>query len=291
MDGLERQIEEGVRFQKAGLLDRALEHFRAAEAEARDARTIARAVRRQSNVYLVRCDWTRAIESARRAAAAAARAGLDDEFAAALNAEAVVHESRGDYAAAISLLEQALAVTRDDRVAGMALQNLGSIAAQRGDLARADSYFGQSVERFDRAGFDAGVATALNNYAAAALDRRDFATALSTSRDAVTAAKRVNDVELLAIAMLNHAEALAASGDLSGAQDQASAALGYFSLEGNIRLQVRALQLLGDMWRQQDKRTAAERCYERGLQLAREIDAPAEIATLSESAAAIRETR
>jgi tetratricopeptide (TPR) repeat protein len=291
MEGLERQIEEGVRFQKAGLLDRALEHFRAAEAEARDARTIARAVRRQSNVYLVRCDWARAIESARRAAAAAERAGLDDEFAEALNAEAVVHESRGDYATAIALLEQALAVTGDDRVAGMALQNLGSIAAQQGDLARADSYFRRSVERFERAGFDAGVATALNNYAAAALDRRDFPTALSTSRDAVTAAKRVNDVELLAIAMLNHAEALAASGDLSAAQDQASAGLGYFSLERNVRLQVRALQLLGDICRQQGNTTAAERCYQRGLQLAREIDAPAEIAALSESMAAIRATR
>src|SRR5919202_1376701 len=255
MEGLERQIEEGVRFQKAGLLDRALEHFRAAEAEARDARTIARAVRRQSNVYLVRCDWARAIESARRAAAAAERAGLDDEFAEALNAEAVVHESRGDYAAAVALLERALAATRDERVAGMALQNLGSIAAQQGDLARADSYFRQSVERFERAGFDAGVATALNNYAAAALDRRDFATALSTSRDAVTAAKRVNDVELLAIAMLNYAEALAASGDPADAQDQASSALGYFSIERNVRLQVRAFQLLGDICRQQGNLT------------------------------------
>jgi tetratricopeptide (TPR) repeat protein len=291
MDVLERRIEEGVRFQRAGLPDRALEHFRAAEAEARDARTIARAVRRQSNVYLVRCDWARAIESARRAAAAAERAGLDDEVAEALNAEAVVHQSRGDYATAISLLERALAVTGDDRVAGMALQNLGAIAAQQGDLARADAYFRQSVERFERAGFDAGVATALNNYAAAALDRRDFAIALATGRDAVAAAKRVNDVELLAVAMLNYAEALAASGDFPSAQEQASAALGYFSIEGNTRLQVRAFQLLGDMWRQQANHAAAERCYERGLHLARETDAPAEIATLSEKLAAIRAPR
>ena len=110
----------------------------------------------------------RCSEGRARSAQTALRAGLPELFAEALNAEAAVYLSRGDFVAARPLLEQILVIVTDDRILGIARQNLGNIAAQDRKLDVAREHFRRSREHFARAGYKRGEAIALINQAAIA---------------------------------------------------------------------------------------------------------------------------
>lgn len=275
-------IDDGARYARGGNPARALTHYERAYAisDSPDIRT--EALTRASIVHRARCDWDRAISTARQAAAIAEPAGLTEALAEALNAEAVVYQTRGDFDAAIPLLERVLGLTRNDRIHGIAVQNLGAIAARRGDFAEAERRFLDSVEHFRRAGYDLGVAVALNNTAAAALDRRNWTLACDVAEQAQDAAMRIGDQELLGIATLNLAEAGARLGDLERAETQASEALGLFRTTGNIFREIECLRLLGDVMRDRGELDAARRAWERGLELATQTSADPEAAQLQE---------
>ena len=71
-------IELGLRHEKNGELDIALQHYRRAESEARDPMTVSEAIRRQSVVFRRRSDWDASIELARKAGRIASEAQLID---------------------------------------------------------------------------------------------------------------------------------------------------------------------------------------------------------------------
>src|SRR4051812_15111484 len=93
-------LEEGVRCEKSGALDRAFECYRSAAATAKDPDVVAEALRRQAEIYRARCEWQPALESARRSAEIARRARLPARLAEALNAQASVYMSRGHFVTA-----------------------------------------------------------------------------------------------------------------------------------------------------------------------------------------------
>jgi tetratricopeptide (TPR) repeat protein len=280
-------IDEGLRQERAGMLDKALQRYEHALAVTRNPALIAEALKHMAHTYRTRCDWERALGAARRSAAIAGEAKLTDLLAEALNAEAAVHQSRGDFDAAAPLLERILETAGDDRVRGIALQNLGTIAANRGDLDSAEHHFEQSHDLFQRSGYLSGEASTLNNRAAIALDRSDFTGAESLSDEAALIAKRAGDMELVALATLNHAEALAAQGRYAEAEDFASTALGYFSVTGDDLRRILCLRHMGDFARLQDNSAAARVLFERGLELARRIGAEHDAAQLEERLAAL----
>jgi tetratricopeptide (TPR) repeat protein len=268
-------LDSGQRYERHGALDAALEQYRHA-AESRDPIIAAEALRRTSSVLCLRSEWNGAIEAARKSAAVAHAAGLAIQQAEALNAEAAVFATRGELDHARPLFAQMLEITTDERTRGVALQNLASMAALGGDLATAEAQFRASSECFHRAGYLCGEAFSLTNTGAVALDRGDFAAAAEILERAVQTARDAQDLNVLAIATKNYAEALAGQGRLDEAEQQASVALGYFATTKNTLRQVQCYHFLGDIHERQGASETARSCYERGLTMARAIDARGE---------------
>jgi tetratricopeptide (TPR) repeat protein len=269
----ESLLEEGIRHQTRGDLERALEAYRNCVRESRDPRIVSEGWRRQASVLRCSCAWHEALDAARQAVATARQAGLPDVAAEALNAEGAVHLTRGDLERAIPLFEEARDSATDPRVRGLALQNLGTIAAQRGHAFSAEQYYRESCQCFQASGYARGEAMVLTNYAASALDRGDLDLAERLGGEAVESAIRLEDLEVLAIARKNYAETLLRRGKYDRAEELASAALGFFSVGENAARLAECYELLGDIGaRRGDQRTAAS-CYERGRALAARVGA------------------
>lgn len=280
------QLAHGLRLEKAGVLDRALDAYRIAAA-AEDANLAAQGHCRQAVVHRTRCEWDDALAAARESARLATTAGLNERLAEALNAEAAVHQSRGAFALAIPILERISSVTTSERMRGVALQNLGAIAAQSGDLATAEQRFAASLAAFERIGYRWGAASALLNLGRLTFERGDLARARVLFEDADGAAREVEDLDLHALVMLNRAELAMAESELASAVDLASTALGHFGSEGNSWRRLECLRLLGDIAHREGSAATAARCYEQGIELAQRIGAAVEETTLRERLAAV----
>ena len=282
MPDAREQLDEGLRRERGGVLDAARTAYEAAVREAGDPAELAEALRRLSGVHRAQCRWNEALHAARESARIAADAGLDDHVAEALNAEAGVHLSRSEFLEAAPLLERILLLTGNSRLRGIALQNLGSVAAQTGDLATAERRFAESQDAFRAVGYRRGEALALNNQGRAALERGDVERAAAILPEAVTLARLVEDVDLVALSSLNWAEALAALDELDRAEELISSALGFFTSSGNDWRRVECFRLLGDVLARKGDRGTALACWSQGLVLARSIGAPAEERALAD---------
>jgi tetratricopeptide (TPR) repeat protein len=197
--------------------------------------------------------------------------------AEALNAEALVHLSRGDFASGEPLLRRMLEITQEPRLRGIALQNLGSIAAQSGEMDEAQRSFQKSYECFRAARYHRGEALSLNNVGRVMLDRGEAELGAEILRRAVELARAVEDGDLLAIAMTNLGEALMREGSLAEAEEMASSALGFYAMAGNTWRRVETLKLLGDIHARHGDHDTAVACWRQGLSLAREVGARVEI--------------
>jgi tetratricopeptide (TPR) repeat protein len=277
-------IESGERAERLGALDRALDCYTAAVDASTEPLMLARGLTRQADVHRARAEWECAFAAARRAQEVARGAHLPDELIAALTAEANVLMCQGDFGEATLLFRRVLATTNRPRARGIALQNVGSMLAQQGQMQAADDAFAGSQESFERAGYERGVAISLNNRGRLALDHGRLQRAEQLLGEAVAAAARVGDTELEAIALANYAESVL-GGNPRRALELASTALGYFAACGNRWRQVECLRLLGRVHEVREDAIDAFRCYERGLQIAEEIGAASEIAVLRECVA------
>jgi predicted negative regulator of RcsB-dependent stress response len=281
-------LREGIEAEKKSDPDHAERRYLAVLAAQPGDAVLAETHCRLSSLYRNRCQWDLALQHAKESGRLALRLEDKKQFAEALNAEALVHHSRGDFEEARHLLDQILTVTDDARLRGFALQNLGSISANQGDLGSAERYFAESYGCFMRAGFPRGEALSLNNYGRAALDRGNLALADEVLCKAVELSRVIEDSEMIALATLNYAEAVARKGNLGRAEDLASSALGYFAHTGNTWRHIECLRLLGDIHLRSNKHTIAQRCYEEGLDLAKRIGARVETTILTDALRAIK---
>ncbi len=272
-------LQEGRRAEKLGILNRALEAYEGAARASDDPAIVAEALVHQADVHRLCCEWDDAITCARDAQVMAITSGLDDRHAEALNAEAVVHMARGDFSAAMPLIEQLLEATTDARLRGIALQNLGTMRAQQGQLADAERAFAESYSCFLDCGYERGQAIALNNQGRVALDRGDLELAEQVLQRALRAAKAVDDTELIGITMVNVAEAILPR-DAVRAESFACSALGHFQHSRNTWRMIECLRLLGSVHEHRGNLGEAARCYQRALDMAREIGARVEISAL-----------
>jgi tetratricopeptide (TPR) repeat protein len=272
-------IQAGIRAEQLGALDRAIASFTDA-ARSTDPLLASEALTRLADAHRSHNDWDTALDFARRAQSVAQAARLDAQWTHALIAEANVLMCRGDFADAKQLFERALAATDDARLRGLALQNIGSILAQQGQLGAAERAFSESYGQFQRAGYRRGEAIALNNYGRVALDRGNVELAEGLLRQALELARELEEAELIALATLNLAEANLARGEHHKAEDLASEALGFFIACGNRWREVECLRLIGTINVGCNSMEHAVRCFERGLRLAEEIGAAAEIHAL-----------
>lgn len=273
-------LSEGIRAEKLGMLDRALAAYEGAYRQD-DADVATEALRRTADVHRIRCDWDAAVTAARRAQEVARQSDLQERLAEALNAEAAVWIARGDLAAAQPLLEAMAGATGNVRLRGIALQNVGAVHAQQHDLDAAERAFEESYACFAECGYERGQAIALNNRGRIALDRGDPSRAKEVLSLAVRAARDVEDEELIALATTNLGEATLATSDFARASDLVCTALGHFRSSGNRWREVECLRLLGIINARQGHEGEALRCFERGLGLARDIDAQLEIVAIN----------
>lgn len=277
------QIEEGVRYQKLGMHEEALAQFRGVADRADDPALIGTAVCREAHLYRAWCKWDEAIAAARRSAAIALSHRLDELYAEALNAEAIVHQERGAFDDAVTLYEIVARMRVSDRLRGVVFQNLGSIAAQRADLAAASGYYRDSQRCFARAGYRWGEAFALTNRAALAIDSGHPKEGEVLARQAVVAGKKIGDLELLGAALGNVAEALAAQGGMDEAEELARESLRYFEMEENDLWRARGLRALADILLLRGDRAEAGKLYALALDLAQQAGADREVSRIRDS--------
>lgn len=271
-------IDEGRRCESHGVLDRALESYSRAAASSTDPAIVVEALTHQSRVHRLRCEWGAAIDTARRAQAAAQEAELPSLLSDALNAEAAVLLCQGQFADALKLFNCILDTTDEPRQRGIALQNIGTVMAQQGQLGTAERAFTESFGWFRHAGYRLGEAMALNNHARVALDRGNAQLAEQLLEEALVVAREEEYAEIIALATVNLAEALDARGLPDKAEEQASIALGYFATSGNRWREIECLRLIGAINERLGDFQNAERCYRRALGIAEEIGAQQEVA-------------
>ena len=271
-------IADGVRAERGGALDRALECFQGAADRARDSSTRAAALTHLADVQRARCDWDVAIESARLARSIAAESGLDEHEAEAAIAEANVLLARGDFASAVPCFASIASDSTKPRIRGIALQNLGAIYAQTGDKDAAERAFTESLGNFQAAGYKRGEGIALNNLGRLELDNGHCGNARLILERALVLAREVEDLDLAALASVNLAWAMCEDGDLDHSQDLAMSALGYYSDCDNRWREIECFRLIGTINEKAENFTNARRCYELALNLAQAIGSEHEIA-------------
>ncbi|HEX6133443.1 MAG TPA: tetratricopeptide repeat protein [Longimicrobiales bacterium] len=269
-------LDDGFRYERAGMTDRALDRYQSALATTKNPALVSESLRRLSHVYRGRCEWDRALAAATRSAAAAQDARSPELMAEAWNAEAAVHQSRGDFDAAIPLYSRMLDVLEAGRMRGVALQNLAAIYARRGQFTDAAEHFRQALSAFEAAEDRSGMGYVLTNLAGLALDQGDAARAETVLEDAMTLAREIQDLDLLAIARVNHAEALLARGELQKAEEEASAAFGHFGASENRWRRIECLRLLGEIAVQREQLESARRFFTAALDTAEQVDAKVE---------------
>lgn len=274
-------LDAAKSYEAAGSLDRALAAYALTRQVSRDPAVLSEAYRHEADIYRTRCDWEHALQAARQSGQIAQEAGLTGHLAEAVNAEAAVFHTRGDFARAGELYERILEMPVDDRVLGIAYQNLALVRLQSDQPAEAEPYFRESILCFRRAGYTRGEVIALINLGRNRLDRNDAA-AVTTLRDAESRALVLGDLELLAAARLNYAEALLFIGDEERAEDMACIALGHFDATDNSFRRIECLRILGDILRRRNEHDDARRFYERALAVAEQIEAVSEIGLLKQ---------
>lgn len=275
-------LEDGQRFERHGVLDRALESYSSAAEACADPELVAEALTHLSRVHRCRSEWEQGIEAARRAQQIARDAKLDVLAHEAVIAEANVLMCRGDFPEALALFQQVLDAQSSPRIRGIALQNMGSILWQQGKLGAAERALAESFGCFHVAGYQLGQAISLNNHGRIALERGNIDLAEQLLEQAREVARSIEDAELIALATVNYAEALEARGDHRRAEEQASTALGYFVTSGNRWREVECLRLIGTVNERLGDRPNAVRCFERALAIAEQIGARQDVQLIRE---------
>ena len=275
-------LEEGRRYEGHGVLDRALESYVRAAEETADPAIIAEALTHQSRVHRCRSDWDAALATARRAQEIASAPKLEGPLVEASIAEGNVMICRGEFPEALVIFRRLADTSTDPRVRGIALQNIGSILWQQGQLGAAERALSESLGWFQRAGYALGEAIALNNHGRITLERGNVELAKQLLTQAREAARASEDAELTALVALNYAAALDAGGDHRGAIEEASTALGYFRSSGNRWREIECLRLIGTVSERLGDRDDAIRCHEHALNVAEQIGARHDIRIIRE---------
>jgi tetratricopeptide (TPR) repeat protein len=274
-------LGQGIRAEELGDLEGAIALFGGAS-RSPDPALAAEALTRLADARRSRSEWADALAAARRAQEIARISELEPLEHHAMVAEANILLCRGEFRDARGLFEQVLTRSSDLRTRGLALQNIGSILAQQGDLGAAERCFAESYGYFQQANYRRGEATALNNYGRVTFDRGNVKLAEDLLRQAVSVARDAGHGELIALTTHNLAEVLAKRGDVARAEDLAHEALGFFAGSGNRWREIECLRLIGTINEQRGERDNAARCYERGLELANQVGATFESQSIGE---------
>jgi tetratricopeptide (TPR) repeat protein len=173
-------------------------------------------------------------------------------------------------------------VAIDDRQRGIAMQNLGSIHAQKREFEWAEEAYESSRWLFRSAGYARGEAISLNNLGRLAHDQGDLEAAETLLKEALARAREVADAELAALALINLAQVRVARGMLVEALPMAAEAFGHFGVSENRWRQIECLCVLADIAEGEAQPEQARVHLERARDIARAIGARVELKRIEE---------
>ena len=274
-------LEAGLRAEHADDLQRALHHYADAAIHGRGApAVVARALTRQAGVYRRLSEWELAADYACRAQEIAEGAGLPDLRAEALIARGNALMCSGRLDEANTVYHRLVRVAMDDRQRGIAMQNIGSIHAQKQEYDWAAEAFESSRWLFRSAGYARGEVIAVNNLGRLAHDRGELEEAEPLLREALAGAREVEDAELAALALINLAQIKVARGLLTEALPMAAEAFGHFSVSENRWRQIECLCVLADIAEGEGQGEQAVVHLRRAREIALAIGAGVELARI-----------
>jgi predicted ATPase len=204
---------------------------------------------------------------------------------AELRGEAYVHAGRlacwqGDYEQAIALTEKGMRLCEEgnQRWLGMALNNLGAVAAYRGELARAVPLLDQSLSIGKQSGDDDLVWRSLGDLGVVALLQGDYERARDLVEQSLLTMRRCGDEEGgMVVRILGEVEC--ALGNIEKATSYYEEALAMGRKLAHKRAVAGALEGLGKIAFDRGDCTRARALYEEGLQVADELGQKSEYAT------------
>jgi tetratricopeptide (TPR) repeat protein len=274
-------LEAGLKAEHADDFQRALNHYADAAMHAGgDTAVVAKALTRQAGVYRRLSEWDLAADYARRARELADGAHLPELHAEALVAQGNALMCSGRHEEAVVVYHRLVRVAMDDRQRGIAMQNIGSIHAQKGEWAWAAEAFESSRWLFRSAGYARGEVIAVNNLGRLAHDQGDLVEAETLLREALAGAREVADAELAALALINLAQVRVARGLLAEALPMAAEAFGHFSVSENRWRQIECLCVLADIAEGEGQKEQATVHLQRAREIARTIGARVELESI-----------
>jgi tetratricopeptide (TPR) repeat protein len=276
-------LADGIRYERGGVVSRARECF---ETVARNAEhhpeEAAEAWWRLANLHRLHSSWDEALAAARKSVEIAHAHGFANTEADALNIEGAVWSLRGEFDKARELYNQVLQLASTQATRAKALQNIGTVAAEQGDLDEGERLFAESREAYRAAGDARGEANSLLNIGSLQLDRGLAALASRTLEDAVAAARLSGDLEMHAVAMLNHGMALSELGLSNEAEERITTAYGQFTIADIPVQRVRCLMQLATLAAGRNETGSARVCLTHARDVASSAALPRELRLIDE---------
>ena len=281
-------LADGIRYERGGVVHRARECFETVtRAVALAPEEAAEAWWRLANLHRLHSAWDEALAAARTAGDLARAHGFSNTEADALNIEGAVWSMRGDFGQARTLYARMLDLARTEGTRAKALQNLGTVAAEEGDLDEGERLFAESREAYRAAGDARGEANSLLNIGRLQLDRELPDLAAGTLEQAVQAARQAGDLEMHAVALLNHGMALSALGKDSDAEERVTTAYGQFTIADIPVQRVRCLMQLATLAANRSEHGAARICLVHARDVANDAQLPRELRIIDAQLAAL----
>jgi non-specific serine/threonine protein kinase len=195
-------------------------------------------------------------------------------LANALNAAGKLAEKHGDWTRAQSLLEESLALSRQQGdIAGeaMSLLYLGRTARDRGDYARAEALEQQSLELSRDMKNTWGIRWALFSLGDTALDQGKSARAEELFEEGLQLCYQLDDNNGIAVSLLNLGRVAAAQGDGARALERYHASLTMFREQGSPLGVAEVLQGMGRVAYSQGDAVHAAAYHQEGLGLLKDL--------------------
>jgi tetratricopeptide (TPR) repeat protein len=285
-DDLTALLEDGIRYDRAGVLTRARESFvEVTERWRENPAAAAEAWWRLANLQRLQSQWDDALESARAAARLARENQFLDIEADALNIEGAVWWTRGDYAKARGLYQHMLELAQSPITRAKALQNLGSLSAEERDYETAERLFTESRELYRLMNDARGEAFSLINIGRMQAELGDPARACETLEAAIVQSRQIGDIELHATSLLNLGIAIGDLGRFAEAEERITTAYGQFTIADIPVKRVRCLLQLATFARRRAEPAAARLCLDHARKVAARADLPIELRLIDEQLA------
>jgi len=276
-------LEEGIRYERGGLTQRAVSCFEEVSQRWRDdPASAAEGWWRLANQHRLQSRWFEALEAARQGATLAREHALLNHEADALNIEGAIWMTRGNYVTARPLFERTLELAQTPSTRAKALQNLGGIAGEERQFEEAERLFTHSRREFAAARDARGEAISLLNIGRLQLERGDLEVARATLEDAVVGARLTGDLEMHAAALLNLGIALSELNSIADAEERITTAYGQFTIAAIPVQRVRCLMQLARLAVQRNESSTARVCLAHARDVAIEAQLPRELRLIVE---------